>query len=284
MVSIRYGNDIPIQWEINRNDEPEDLSGKSLKIFMRSATYEVEVKEYVTEGNVIKWMFYGKDQKKPGMFTFTLVENGGNEGMFTIDACNVLFLTERSCAADDCDGPFELTVSANIKDSNVNCTSRITVPANGLSAYEIAVAHGFVGTEEEWLTSIKQPALDAAETANNAATDCNATNESVKQAEAERETAESTREKNEDTRIASEDSRVAAEQQRVAAFSVMQEESSAATKAANEAALLAQENVLALEFEQDSGTLSVLVGADNTAFESGEIQDNGDVVLTFNYN
>ena len=32
----------------------------------------------------------------------------------------------------------------------------------GWSAYEVAVKHGFVGTEEEWVQSLKQPALDAA--------------------------------------------------------------------------------------------------------------------------
>lgn len=39
----------------------------------------------------------------------------------------------------------------------------------GYSAYQIAVQNGFIGTEEEWIASLKQPALDAAETANEAA-------------------------------------------------------------------------------------------------------------------
>lgn len=269
-MNIRLGNDIPISWEITRKGIPEDLTGKKLTLMMHVALQTFVIKDFLVEGNTVKWIFSGKDQTVPGQYRFTLIVNDGEKNMFTVDACSALTLTLSSCCES--------------AGSEVSINSDIMLPSNGLSAYEIAVANGFVGTEEEWLTSIKQPALDAAETANNAATDCNATNESVKQAEAEREAAESTREKSENTRIASEDSRVAAEQQRVAAFSVMQEESSAATQAANSAALLAQENVLALDFEQDSGTLSVLVGADNTAFESGEIQDNGDVVLTFNYN
>lgn len=248
MVRIRYGNDIPIQWEINRNDEPEDLSGKELKVSMRSATEEIAVKEYVIEGNVIKWMFYGKEQKMPGLFTFTLVENNGKDGMFTIDACDALCLTERSCGAEDCDGPFELTVKSNINDGGVECTSTITVPANGLSAYEIAVAHGFVGTEEEWLDSITQPAKDAsaaALAATSAATNAEKAATAATQAAAD---------------------------------------ANAAAEAANEAASYAQENILALDFEQESGTLSVIIGEGNTSFESGEIKDNGDVVLSFNYN
>lgn len=39
----------------------------------------------------------------------------------------------------------------------------------GLSAYQVAVNSGFEGTEQEWIASLKQPALDAAETANEAA-------------------------------------------------------------------------------------------------------------------
>ena len=37
--------------------------------------------------------------------------------------------------------------------------------AKGLSAYEIAVKNGFVGTESDWLQFLRQPALDAAEEA-----------------------------------------------------------------------------------------------------------------------
>lgn len=39
----------------------------------------------------------------------------------------------------------------------------------GDSAYKIAVDEGFEGTKEEWLASLKQPALDAADVANQAA-------------------------------------------------------------------------------------------------------------------
>lgn len=43
------------------------------------------------------------------------------------------------------------------------------VIAKGKSAYDLAVDHGFEGTEEEWLESLKQPALDAAKIALEAA-------------------------------------------------------------------------------------------------------------------
>ncbi len=94
----------------------------------------------------------------------------------------------------------------------------------GWSAYELAVQHGFVGTEAEWVQSLKQPALDAAAEALDAKAQVEATEQAVKQAEALRVTAEqgrvnaeNTRVSNENTRISNEDSRKAEESKRVTA-------------------------------------------------------------------
>ena len=101
----------------------------------------------------------------------------------------------------------------------------------GWSAYEVAVQHGFVGTEAEWVQSLKQPALDAAAEALDAAAEAldakaqvEATEQAVKEAEALRVTAEqgrvnaeNTRVSNENTRISNEDSRKAEESKRVTA-------------------------------------------------------------------
>lgn len=94
----------------------------------------------------------------------------------------------------------------------------------GWSAYEVAVKHGFVGTEAEWVQSLKQPALDAAAEALDAKAQVEATEQAVKEAEALRVTAEqgrvnaeNTRVRNENTRISNEDSRKAEEAKRVTA-------------------------------------------------------------------
>lgn len=47
------------------------------------------------------------------------------------------------------------------------------VVAKGRSAYDLAVEYGFKGTEEEWVESLKQPALDAAQVALDAAENAN---------------------------------------------------------------------------------------------------------------
>lgn len=94
----------------------------------------------------------------------------------------------------------------------------------GWSAYEVAVQHGFVGTEAEWVQSLKQPALDAAAEALDAKAQVEATEQAVKEAESLRVTAEqgrvnaeNTRVSNENTRISNEDSRKAEEAKRVTA-------------------------------------------------------------------
>lgn len=74
----------------------------------------------------------------------------------------------------------------------------------GWSAYEVAVKHGFVGTEEEWVQSLKQPALDAAAKALEAKAQVEATEQAVKEAETARDTAEQERVSNESTRQANE--------------------------------------------------------------------------------
>lgn len=84
----------------------------------------------------------------------------------------------------------------------------------GWSAYEVAVKHGFVGTEEEWVQSLKQPALDAAAEALDAKAQVEATEQAVKEAEALRVTAEQGRVANERTRTIDENARRANESAR----------------------------------------------------------------------
>lgn len=88
----------------------------------------------------------------------------------------------------------------------------------GLSAYQVAVQEGFVGTQAEWIQSLKQPALDAADEALDAKAQVEATETLVKEAEALRVTAEegrvdaeTTRESNEAGRKSNETARGTAE-------------------------------------------------------------------------
>lgn len=131
MKKIRIGNDIPIKWTINRDGHPEDFSGKTIKLLMRSMSDEVEITDYKIEGNVISWTFFGKDQTKATAYTFTLIENEGQEGMFTIDACRVLQLVECSDLADDDDSDMNVEETTDGTSGEVTADSEIQIPADG---------------------------------------------------------------------------------------------------------------------------------------------------------
>ena len=131
MKKIRIGNDIPIKWTINRDGQPEDFSGKTIKLLMRSMSEEVEITDYQIDGNVISWTFFGKDQTKSTAYTFTLIENEGQEGMFTIDACRVLQLVECSDQADDDDSDMNVEESTDGTTGYVTADSEIQIPADG---------------------------------------------------------------------------------------------------------------------------------------------------------
>lgn len=118
----------------------------------------------------------------------------------------------------------------------------------GWSAYEVAVKHGFVGTEEEWVQSLKQPALDAAAKALEAKAQVEATEQAVKEAEALRVTAEQGRVNAENARIAAEQERVSNESTRQANEAVRETQEAAREKntadaitAVNEAKTAAQQ-------------------------------------------
>lgn len=145
MKKIRIGNDIPIKWTINRDGQPEDFSGKTIKLLMRSMSEEVEITDYQIDGNVISWTFFGKDQTKATAYTFTLIENDGQEGMFTIDACRVLQLVECSDQADDDDSDMNVEETTDGTTGEVTADSEIQIPAEpieGLLESDTVVIEG----------------------------------------------------------------------------------------------------------------------------------------------
>ena len=109
-------------------------------------------------------------------------------------------------------------------------------------------------------------------------------------AENGRQEAESGRVSAEGKRSEAESARETAEQARNRVFAELAEESATATEAANEAAdnangaaALANLNTLAIVFDDTTGKLDAVTGADGSAFTKGEITPEGNVILTFDY-
>ena len=150
MKNIRKGNDIPFTWTITRNGEPEDFSGKEVSVLLLDACGRKAVFSYTISENVITGSFLGKDQETLGAYTLLLVENDGQPGMVTLDVVRAFKLVEHSYMEDGED-------DSNITTETVELESETTVPRNGLSAYEVAVAEGYEGTVDEWLASLVGP-------------------------------------------------------------------------------------------------------------------------------
>jgi hypothetical protein len=101
MEKIRKGNDIEIQWEIyvgkGFNEVPYDLTGKNLTLYLKDPFGFIKVEDYSVQGNMISFVFWGKDQKHSGIYSIILVENEGMKGMHTVDECDAFALVNHSC-------------------------------------------------------------------------------------------------------------------------------------------------------------------------------------------
>ncbi len=100
--SIRIGKDFNVRWSINKvvdgERQPYELAGKELVLQYRTPYGELkEATEWKVEGNIIVWTFRGKEQKALGSHGLILTENGGKDGMVTVDTCRAFKLVAHSC-------------------------------------------------------------------------------------------------------------------------------------------------------------------------------------------
>jgi len=160
-MNIRIGNTFNIKFAITKAGEPYDLNGKDLILIMTNKVKrsEIVVEEYTIIGdnnNVLYWTFEGKDQIDRGQYILTLYENHGQLDMMTVDCCDAFNLVARSCEEDG------QSTCGNVEVEVVEVTADFREKGpkgdkgdDGDSAYQVAVKNGFVGTEAQWLASLK---------------------------------------------------------------------------------------------------------------------------------
>lgn len=179
MKKIRIGKDIQVKWTILTNGKSEDLSGRDLTLFLFDPLKYSRQIPFEVSANVISFTVRGTEQRRSGVYSLSLWENYGGIGQSVVDCCEAFQLVSVTCQeSPDVSplSPVELTMP----------TANIEVAIPGLSAYEVAVKNGFVGTEQEWLASLKgepftyedfteeqinelkNPAIEAAEKAEEA--------------------------------------------------------------------------------------------------------------------
>lgn len=142
MRRIRIGNDIILRIRLTRRGGAENLEGKKIGLMLRNILGSVSL-PVVQSGEELIAGWQGTQQQWTGAYTVTLTEDWGENNRNTVDEACAFELV--SISSDE--GVETGTV-------NIELDMDISVPGNGLSAYEIAVLYGFEGTEEEWLESL----------------------------------------------------------------------------------------------------------------------------------
>lgn len=157
MTKIRLGNDIILRTTVTRLGEAENLDDKQITLRLHSP-YESRELMFARTGNVLISAWLGSQQTKTGTYTLTLTLDYGDGSRNTVDCEDFLTLVSRTSQAG-LTGEQKLEATLDVNQSTEGVSEdidlAITAPANGLSAYEIAVKNGFEGTETEWLDSLK---------------------------------------------------------------------------------------------------------------------------------
>ena len=148
-MRIREGNDFTHNWEIERGGVAEDIqSATSRTLFLKRHREVREIADYeiIGGGNIIHTEF------TPGML-FGL-------GDYILELHYVLSDTslsdeDRRCAVDV--DAFTIVARTAMADNVTEMvqTSDIALALMGKSAYEVAIANGFVGTQTQWLESLR---------------------------------------------------------------------------------------------------------------------------------
>lgn len=111
----------------------------------RNALMPVQLPWYVEDGKIIA-LWTADKQFATGEYDIMLYAHKGGVGQAVVDQYRFVRLVAHTAMADAPDGTGVEAVIA---------MQPVTLQLNGLSAYEIAVKNGFVGTEEEWLNSLR---------------------------------------------------------------------------------------------------------------------------------
>lgn len=252
MKKIRLGNDIKFNWSLlNSEGEPYSLEGADLRITYTTFRGVTEVTDFSVSGNVVSWVFRGKDQKVLGDYIITLQKNAGEDGMITIDKCSAFRLVARSCDAGGEDTCSHLKVETVELQSEVDGV--IVDPVipeigengnwfvNGKdtgkpSKGEDGKAFTYADFTPEQIEELQKPATDAADSLLRL-------EKAIESAEQSRVLAETKRSEAEASRISAETARVSAEETRVTEFEQLKQESQTVLDNAEKAATKAEEAI-----------------------------------------
>jgi hypothetical protein len=104
MKRFRIGNDIDITWDVKRNGEAVDLSGKSVSLYMTHPKGREVLITNATDmsGSVVTYKLVGLKQTVLGRYTLTIdIRNADGSSRYMIqDKCGAFELVGRSCVEE----------------------------------------------------------------------------------------------------------------------------------------------------------------------------------------
>lgn len=146
MKKIRIHNDIDVRWAVTTNGENVSLEGRNLSLSIENMFGRKEITDYTVVGNVVRFVFHGAEQRHTGLYVLVLQDI--TDGMRTVDKVQAFELVRHTIDQNGAD-------DSNITTETVELTSDIIIGYDGKSAYDVAKANGFSGSETEWLASLK---------------------------------------------------------------------------------------------------------------------------------
>ena len=146
MKKIRIHNDIDVRWAVTTNGEDVSLEGRNLRLSIVNMFGRKEITDYTVDGNVVRFVFHGAEQSHTGIYVLVLQDI--TDGMRTVDKVHAFELVRHTIDQNGAD-------DSNITTETVELTSDIIIGYDGKSAYDVAKANGFSGSETEWLASLK---------------------------------------------------------------------------------------------------------------------------------
>ncbi len=147
MKKVRKGKDIIIKISVKTNRIPVSLEGRNISLMITSPTGTQEALNSTVAETVITARYPGIQHKNLGVYSLTIWENYKKENQTALDICEAFSLVSTTCQEDP--------ASEGLEIETIDLSGDLAIGVQGKSAYEIAVAQGFVGTESEWLASLK---------------------------------------------------------------------------------------------------------------------------------
>lgn len=154
MEVIRYGNDINVTWSVfGRNGSKYSLSDKVRHLWLVNGPRKKEITSYSVQGrNQLVFVIDDAEINRLGVYKLVLqirepdsvIEDSAYDLTQVFQVVSETYPLHTNTAID---GQCDVSFKSILKNTYIS-------ELEGESAYEIAVRHGFEGSEEDWLESL----------------------------------------------------------------------------------------------------------------------------------